>query len=120
MDYPVYEGTERIGMLRIRREGLYAVFSAALPQCGGLKRLWLCGREAVFCLGLPEPRGSMLCLEKRLSRSACANLPRPILHAALSEAPPAPLLPSAPPAEPEPAGPREIRLFGQRFVVYRS
>ena len=120
MDYPVYEGTERIGMLRVRREGLYAVFSAALPPCGGLKRLWLCGREAVFCLGLPEPRGSMLCLEKRLSRSACANLPRPILYAALSDGPPALPRSTAAPAKPEPTGAREIRLFGQRFVVYRS
>ena len=120
MDYPVYEGTERIGMLRVRREGLYAVFAAALPPCGGLKRLWLCGQEAVFCLGLPEPRGGMLRLEKRLSRSDCAALPRPILYAALSEEPPTLPRPTAAPAEPEPAGPREIRLFGQRFVVYRS
>ena len=120
MDYPVYEGTERIGMLRVRREGLYAVFAAALPPCGGLKRLWLCGQEAVFCLGLPEPRGGMLRLEKRLSRSDCAALPRPILYAALSEEPPTLPRSSVSPAEPEPAGPREIRLFGQRFVVYRS
>ena len=120
MDYPVYEGTERIGMLRVRREGLYAVFSAALPTRGELKRLWLCGREDSFCLGLPTPRGGTLLLEKRLSRSDCAALPRPILYAALSEGPPALPRPTAAPAEPEPAGPREIRLFGQRFVVYRS
>ncbi len=118
MDYPVFEGTEPIGTLAIRREGLYAVFSASLPFREGLQRLWLCGERKSVCLGVLTPRQGMLRLEKRLSRAACAKLPSPLLCASLSPEHPSPA-PAGKPAR-ETGGARELRLFGQRFIVYRS
>ena len=120
MDYPVFEGTEQIGTLTVRREGLYAVFSASLPLLEGLQRLWLCGERKSVCLGVLTPRQGMLRLEKRLSRAACAKLPSPLLCASLSPERPSPApAPAVTPAQGT-GGTRELRLFGQRFIVYRS
>lgn len=119
MELPIYDGGEKVGMLTVRREGLYAVFRAELPLRDGLQRLWLCGETGSVCLGLPEPRDGRLRLEKRLSRAACAALPHPPLRASLQNAPPspAPAVISAPPQE---RGERSVLLFGKRFVVFHS
>ena len=118
-DLPIYNGTERVGTLSVRREGLYAVFRAELPLRDGLQRLWLCGEEESFCLGVLQPQGGRLRLEKRLSRAACAALPRPLLRASLQNAPPAPLPPETP-ARPQKRGAESVLLFGRRFIVFRS
>ena len=119
MELPIYDGGEKVGTLTVRREGLYAVFRAELPLRDGLQRLWLCGETGSVCLGLPEPRGGRLRLEKRLSRAACAALPHPPLRVSLQNAPPSPA-PAALSAPPRERGARSVLLFGKRFVVFRS
>ena len=116
MELPVYGERERIGALDIRREGLYLVFRAELPLWDGLPHLWLCGEAGCVSLGLPEPRDGRLRLEKRLSRAACAALPRPLLCAVLSPERP----PLRPAPTPEPEGMGERLIFGRRFIVYRT
>lgn len=120
MELPVWENGERIGALEVRREGLYLVFRARLPLREGLPRLWLCGEGESVCLGLPEPREGRLRLEKRLSRAYCAALPSPLLGAVLAAERPAPLRPAPPESGPETPTLRERRLFGRRFIVFRS
>ena len=119
MDYPIRDGNETIGTLTVREEGLFRVFRARCAYREGVRRLWLCGEGEPVCLGVLQPQRACLLLEKRLSRAACAALPKPLSFAALVR--PAPELPaeSSPPAPSEP-GPRTIRLFGDRFVVFRS
>ena len=120
MELPVYDGEERIGTLRVRREGLYTVFAAELPLRPGLRKLWLCGEEESVCLGVLEPRDGALRLEKRLSRAHCEELPSPLVCAALAPRRPSPLperMPEPPRSE---RGLQTVRLFGARFVVYRS
>ena len=115
MELPICEGRERIGTLEVRREGLYAVFRAELPMREGLRRLWLQGDADSVCLGVLQPRDGALRLEKRLSRAACAALPQPLVRASLTR--------ELPPPEPGPVrerGARAIRLFGRRFIVFRS
>ena len=116
MELPIWDGGERLGTLTVRREGLYAVFRAALPFRNGLQRLWLFGETGSVCLGVLQPREGELRLEKRLSRAACASLPRPLLCAALQDALPA----AKPPAPSGERGPQTVRLFGRRFIVFRS
>ncbi len=116
MELPIYDGGERAGTLSVRREGLYAVFRAELPFREGLQRLWLCGESGSACLGVLQPRSGQLRLEKRLSRAACAALPHPLLCASLQRTPPDRSA-SAPPRE---SGWQSVRLFGKRFIVFRS
>ncbi len=115
MDYPIYDGPERIGTLSVRRAGLYVLFTAELPLREGLRRLWLCGERESVCLGVLEPRGDRLRLERKLSRAACTSLPAPVC-ASLTPQLPTPVMP------PEQEGDTacERQLFGQRFIVYRS
>lgn len=125
MDYPILEGKQEIGTLSVRDEGLYRVFRARCAYREGLWRLWLCGGERTVCLGLLEPKDGALRLQKKLSRAACASLPVPLSFASLGEPKPEAELPAAKAPEPElPAppkkGPQTVRLFGARFVVFRS
>ena len=119
MDFPIYDGREVVGTLRVRREGLYAVFRAELPRREGLRRLWLCGRAESVCFGVLEPQGGLLRLEKKLSRAACASLPEPLLYAALQPSGAGPAALPAPKPSPE-SGERRVELFGRRFIVFRS
>ncbi len=121
MVIPVLEGQQKIGAVSIREEGLYRVVTARVRLCPGLRRLWLCSNELGVCLGVLAPEGGWLHLKKRLSRRDWAALPQPLTHAALS----APAAPGESPAEPpsreqEAWAENSIRLFGQRFVVFRS
>ena len=119
MELAIFDGRERVGTLPVRREGLYAVFRAELPLRDGLQRLWLCGETERVCLGVLQPHDGRLRLEKRLSRAACAALPRPLLYAALGDRPPAaPLSDLAAPSGRR--GAESILLFGRRFIVFRS
>ena len=110
MELPILDKGERIGSLRVTREGLYTVFRAELPRREGLQRLWLCGAGAWFCLGLLAPTEEGLRLEKRLSRADCARLPRRPEYAALQ--------PKA--EETKEAEDGVLWLFGRRFVRLRS
>ena len=127
MEFPIVENDVRIGTLRVSRDGLYTRFEAEIPAREGLQRLWLCGRGGHVCLGVLLPAQGMLTLQKRLSRAAWDALPHPLLYAALTAPLPEPQEPSAAaaPAVAETAPsdappPRCIRLFGARFVVFRS
>lgn len=120
MELPISDGREVIGTLSVRREGLYAVFRAELPRREGLQRLWLCGDAESVCLGVLAPRDGRLRLEKRLSRAACALLPKPLRRAVLSADRPAPLPAAAPEIVPDAPAIRERCLFGRRFIVFRS
>lgn len=127
MDYPILDKQQNIGTLAVREDGLYRVLSARLAYRPGVQRLWLCGRGGHVCLGVLLPAQGMLTLQKRLSRAAWDALPHPLLYAALTAPLPEPQEPSAAaaPAVAETAPsdappPRCIRLFGARFVVFRS
>ena len=114
MELPIMEQGERIGTLRIGKEGLYTVFRAELPRREGLQRLWLCGAGAWACLGLLEPEGETLRLVRRLSRADCARLPRRPEYAALQ-----PQRAAEPDRAKEPED-GSLWLFGRRFVRLRS
>ena len=75
MELPIMENGRPVAVLRVRREGLYAVFTARLPPAEGLCRLWLTGGGRRFDLGLLEPRreGRFLC--RRLTRLELRALP---------------------------------------------
>ncbi len=116
VELPIWNGREKCGTLTVRREGLYAVFRAALPLREGLQRLWLCGEPGSVCLGVLQPRNGELRLEKRLSRAACAALPQPILRASLQRT-----LPAVETTVPKGRGsPQRVLLFGRHFIVFRS
>lgn len=120
MEIPIQDGSETVGQLSVREEGLYRVFRARCAKRDGVQRLWLCGGGEPVCLGVLQPSGNALVLEKRLSRSACAALPDPLVSAALSRPAPPPPAPAPAHVPAEPPGLRTIRLFGARFVVFRS
>ena len=124
MDYPILDGQQNIGTLSVREDGLYRVLSARLNYRPGVQRLWLCGRAGHACLGVLLPAQGTLTLQKRLSRAAWDALPHPLLYAALTEPaarePPATSSPSPAEAVSDDPPPRCVRLFGARFVVFRS
>ena len=113
MDVPILDNGERLGTLRISRDGLYTRFEAAIPARAGLHRLWLCGEQGAACLGLLTPEGETLVLRRRLSRAECRRLPAPLRCAALAE--PKRETPEERPKQP---GPHRIKLFGEDFVTY--
>ena len=119
MDYPIRDGHETIGTLTVREEGLFRVFRARCAYREGVRRLWLCGEGEPVCLGVLQPQHACLLLEKRLSRAACAALPRPLAFAALARPAPESSPEKTSPAPPVP-GPRIVCLFGDRFVLFRS
>ena len=125
MEIPVYEGKERVGSLSLREEGLYRVFSARVAFRPGIRRLWLCGEEGQVCLGVLQPAGKTLQLRRRYSRAACRAFPQSGLFASLRAPCSPPPKQDAPtpdvtavPAETGTA--QSIRLFGARFIVFRS
>lgn len=126
MNYPILDGQQNIGTLSVREDGLYRILSARLDDRPGVQRLWLCGRAGHVCLGVLLPAQGMLTLQKRLSRAAWDALPHPLLYAALAEPlsvpqeQPAAAVPAVTETAPSDDPPRCIRLFGARFVVFRS
>ena len=63
------------GKLTVTPEGAYLHFHAEAPQMPGLLRLWLSGGGSCESLGLMEPRGGRLVLDRRLSRRELAASP---------------------------------------------
>ena len=65
-----------VGKLTVTPEGAYLRFHAEAPQAAGLLRLWLSGCGRCESLGLMEPRGGRLVLDRRLSRrELCGAVP---------------------------------------------
>lgn len=87
------------GKLTVTPEGAYLRFHAEAPQAAGLLRLWLSGCGRCESLGLMEPRGGKLVLDRRLSRRELCRFPAQIERAELAEQRPS----GAPAREPEPA-----------------
>ena len=88
-----------VGKLTVTPEGAYLRFHAEAPQAAGLLRLWLSGCGRCESLGLMEPRGGRLVLDRRLSRRELCRFPAQIERAELAEQRPS----GAPAREPEPA-----------------
>ena len=86
------------GKLTVTPEGAYLRFHAEAPQTPGLLRLWLSGGGSCESLGLMEPRGGRLVLDRRLSRRELCRFPTRIERAELAEQRPL----SVPAREPEP------------------
>lgn len=103
MDYPVYIDGRRSGTLSESMEGLYTVFRADCPGCGGMIRLWLHGGGKSACLGLLVPDGDRLVLRRRLSRRERTAFPRTI--ELVSDQPRLTRAPAPPPPPPGPSRP---------------
>ena len=70
-----------VGKLTVTPEGAYLRFHAEAPQAAGLLRLWLSGCGRCESLGLMEPRGGRLVLDRRLSRRELCRFPaHPTAH----------------------------------------
>ena len=80
---------EPAGTLTVTREGAYLRFRGDAPMQPGLLRLWLSGGGRCEALGIMQPRGGRLSLDRRLSRRELARFPRNIERAELSEQRPA-------------------------------
>lgn len=123
MKLPVFDGNEKIGVLTVGEEGLYRVLSVRLPCRPGLLRLWLNGEGGGVCLGVLLPEGETLTLTRRFSRAEWKTLPHPLRSASL-DAPRTEAEAAQPKGAPEPSraesGAQTLRLFGRRFIVFRS
>lgn len=84
-EYPVYIGGERSGTLTVAAEGIRTRFSARCTLTGGLVRLSVYGGGRSFYLGLMQPRGDMLELERVFSRAQLRELPPRIEYASDAE-----------------------------------
>ena len=73
-----------VGKLTVTPEGAYLRFHAEAPQATGLLRLWLSGCGRCESLGLMEPRGGRLVLDRRLSRRELCRFPAQIERAELA------------------------------------
>ncbi|NCB73796.1 MAG: hypothetical protein EOM51_03505 [Clostridia bacterium] len=79
--YPIILDGETVGELTVSREGLFWGFDAKCEMRGEIVRLSVYGNGMEAYLGIMEPIGDMLCLTKKLSRSALAAFPAKISHA---------------------------------------
>ena len=86
--YPILHSNRPIGTLESTADGLYTVFTARCEAVAPSLRLSVWGADAHAYLGLMLPEHGGLYLRKRLTRLACAGLPRPILYAAEEAAEP--------------------------------
>ena len=86
------------GKLTVTPEGAYLRFHAEAPPMPGLLRLWLSGGDQCESLGLMEPRGGRLILDRRLSRRELCRFPARIERVLLAAQRPS----DAPPLESEP------------------
>lgn len=84
-EYPVYISGERAGTLSISTEGIRTRISARCAYRSGLIRLSLFGCGKSFYIGLLEPDGKELKLERSFSRAQLRELPAHIEYAADAE-----------------------------------
>ena len=86
--YNILHSGQSIGTLETSADGLYTVFTARCEPVAPRLRLSVWGENDHAYLGLMLPENGGLYLRKRLTRLACAALPRPILYAAEEAAEP--------------------------------
>ena len=72
---------ERVGTLKVEREGLMTVFDASAADNGELFRISVYGGGGEGYLGMMWPENGVLRLVKRLSRAAMAEFPAEIEYA---------------------------------------
>ena len=76
--YPILLSGERAGSLTVSAEGLFTRFVARCSDPGGVVRLSVYGGGREGYLGVMEPEGGQLYLERRLSRAAMVSFPETI------------------------------------------
>ena len=81
MEYPVKLAEECSGRLSVRQEGLYTVIEVHTDRLDGLRRIWIHGEGRHFCLGVLQPDGSGMSLQRRFTRRELAALPEKIEYA---------------------------------------
>lgn len=92
MHLPIYIGRETVGELCLEREGRFWRARARLKDQRRVVRLFLYGKGEPVYLGIPEPRGGEMVLEKKLPAlpaelNYCGDKPR---ETAPETPPPAP------------------------------
>lgn len=97
MEYPILIAGEQAGRLTVTRQGLFTVFEAEAEDRGALLRLSVFGGGAEGYLGIMGPENGVLCLKKRLSRTAMTDFPETIEYAGPAGGA------AAPPAQPREA-----------------
>ena len=80
-EYPIMTEGERVGTLKVEREGLMTVFDASAADNGELFRISVYGGGGEGYLGMMWPENGVLRLVKRLSRAAMAEFPAEIEYA---------------------------------------
>ncbi len=81
MEYPVIIDGKRAGTLKVFRQGLYTVYRARVEKGTELLRLSVYGQGREGRLGLMEPCGEGMYLERRLSDAGQRDFPRRIEYA---------------------------------------
>ncbi len=113
-NYPIILDGETAGELTITREGLFWSFEAKCELRNEIVRLSVYGDGKEGYLGIMEPFGDMLKLNRKLSRSALREFPEKISHAGQKDEleyilPEAPEIKQEPPEAPTYSG--EFPLF---------
>lgn len=80
-NYPIILDGEAVGELTVTREGLFWSFEAKCELRNEIVRLSVYGDGKEGYLGIMEPFGDMLKLNRKLSRSALRDFPEKITHA---------------------------------------
>ena len=80
-NYPIILDGETIGELTVTREGLFWSFDARCEARGEIVRLSVYGDGREGYLGIMEPFGEMLKLNRKFSRAALRDFPTRISHA---------------------------------------
>lgn len=83
---PVIINGQQCGMLRVRREGAYMVYSGRVNYVGDLLRLWVYGNGAPVYLGvlIPDGKGGGT-VRKKFGMSDYGRLPHPIKYCGVAE-----------------------------------
>lgn len=81
MEYPVIIDGRRAGTLKVFRQGLYTVYRARADKYAGLLRLSVYGQGREGKLGLMQPCGEGLYLERRFSQAGQRDFPCKIEYA---------------------------------------
>lgn len=81
MEYPVIIDGRRAGTLNVSRQGLYTVYRARVDKRTELLRLSVYGQGREGKLGLMQPCGEGMYLERRFSDAGQRDFPRRIEYA---------------------------------------
>lgn len=84
-EYPLYIAGEKMGKLRVYKDGLMTVFDAQCEKVEGIVKLYAFGSGGKAYLGTMQPKGDGLRLIRRLSRSAMNGFPKKLEYAADQE-----------------------------------